>query len=99
MPTASIFEAHPPFPADVPILELPRISFQKLLSGDSAESEELFKTAKETGFFLLDLRGTAEGDGLLENAEGVLELDKRFGDLDVEAKEGFKANPPKQLFG
>lgn len=51
----------PPFPEDVPIAPLLRISLSKLTRGNQEEVERLWKACCELGFFYLDLRGVLDG--------------------------------------
>ena len=44
MPTAKAFASVPAFPADVPVYELPKLSFKKLNEDDKEESDALFQT-------------------------------------------------------
>ncbi|KAF1354849.1 hypothetical protein BDV97DRAFT_344114 [Delphinella strobiligena] len=55
------FHHLPPFPSNVPVAPLLRISLQKLLSGEQNEVDRLWKACRELGFFYLDLRGGRSG--------------------------------------
>ena len=50
------FQDLPPFPADVPTVPLLRISLRRLVNGEPAELDRLWKACCEIGFFYLDLR-------------------------------------------
>lgn len=50
------FEGLPPFPTNVPVAPLLRISLRKLLIGDQDEVNRLWKACCELGFFYLDMR-------------------------------------------
>lgn len=63
-------------------MDLPRISLAKLVADDDAESAQLFRASKETGFFLLDLRGTGEGETMLKDAEATFDLSEKVFDID-----------------
>lgn len=54
------FSNLPPFPEDVPIAPLLRISLSKLNQGDAEEIGKLWKACCELGFFYLDLRGASD---------------------------------------
>ena len=99
MPTSAYFSRYPPFPADVPTADLPRVSLRHLMAGDEAESERLFRACGELGFFLVDLRGSSEGETMLGDAENAFELGEKIYDIDQEEllKHAFK--PPGSLFG
>jgi hypothetical protein len=99
MPTAKAFSQVPPFPDDVPVYELPRLSLRKLISNDSEQSKELFKSFREHGFALLDMQGCHEGESLLKEAEKMFEItrDVTIG-LDIEEKMKYVPTPPV-IFG
>lgn len=99
MPTTDYFNRFPPFPNDIPIARLPRVSFGKLLADDAAESEQLFRACRENGFFLVDLRGSGEGETMLKDAETAFDLSEKIFEIDQQelAKDAFK--PPTSLFG
>lgn len=69
-----------PFPDDIPIAPLLRLSLSKLRN-DPAESDRLFSASKDLGFFYLDLNGDKEGEALLEEAEQFFELGPKLYDL------------------
>lgn len=74
------FTGLPPFPANVPIAPLHRLSLFKLRN-DAEESERLFSASKDLGFFYLDLRNDEEGEKLLQDAESFFELGPKLYDL------------------
>lgn len=63
----------PPFPAHIPTAPLYRLSLSSLRTS-SAESDRLFSTSKELGFFYLDLRGDEEGEKLLALSTELFDL-------------------------
>lgn len=95
MPTAKAFAAVPPFPSDIPVFELPKLSYKKLSSNDAAESLTLFNTFRSHGFALLDLRGCPDGELLLQEAERMFEIteDVTIG-LPLEEKMKYVPTPP-----
>lgn len=99
MPTAQYFDKLPPFPDHVSTVDLPRLSFSKLLSRDTGESERLFEACRTHGFFLLDLRDTPDGETLLHEAERMFELNRAVHDLDMAEKMKYFFQPPKSIFG
>jgi hypothetical protein len=99
MPTARAFAAVPPFPSDVPVYELPKLSLKKLLSNNEEESSALFQSFREHGFMLLDLQGCAEGEEVLEEAEKMFEVTEAVTlGLPIEEKLNYPIKPPK-IFG
>ena len=99
MPTATYFNKYPPFPKDIPIAHLPRVSLSKLIANNGAESEQLFEACRANGFFLLDLKACDEGEVMLKDAEYAFDVSERVFEIDQEElmKDAFK--PPKVLFG
>ncbi len=84
------FATFPPFPDDVPTAPLVTLSLAKLQSAPATsnpESQALFDCAKSLGFFYLDMRGSPEGETLLDGAERLHELEKKFFDLSEEERE------------
>jgi hypothetical protein len=76
---------------------LSKISLAKLLSGDQAESEAVFRASKAHGFFLLDLQNSAEGEELLEQAEKIFGVSKDLFEEGVEELTKFVQPPPAML--
>lgn len=99
MPTSQFFDKLPPFPNDVSTIDLPCLSFSRLLSRDKGESEKLFEACRTHGFLILDLRDTPDGETLLQEAERMFELNRAIHDLDVAEKMKYTLQPPKSLFG
>ena len=99
MPTAKAFSSIPPFPDDVPIVHLPRLSLAKLMANDRHESEELFRGCRTDGFLQLDMRTTPEGEALLAEAEILFEINREVNDASLDEKMKFAFQPSKSLFG
>ncbi len=95
MPTAELINGQPPFPDSVPTCDLSKLSYARLLENDLAESDRLFEACKETGFFLLDLRRTTEGESLLRDAGGVLQVGRQFSALEIAEKSKYASKPPE----
>jgi isopenicillin N synthase-like dioxygenase len=99
MPTAAAFASVPPFPEDVPVYELPRLSLAKLISNDAAQSKELFETFRIHGFALLDMNTCPEGEALLKEAEDMFDVTRQVTiGLPVEEKMKYVPTPPV-IFG
>ena len=94
-----MFGGYPPFPHDAPVIELASLSLTKLIAGDVTESRHLFEACQQTGFFLLDLRGSEQGQTLLSDAGVIFDMNKRIHDLDQEELAKHAFNPPGDLFG
>ena len=93
------FSDIPPFPDDVPTAPLLRISLQKLLENGPGESERLFMACKQLGFFYLDLRGTPEGESIIQDADQILSVGSDVFDLSLEEKENYDFSDQKSYFG
>ncbi|KAE8454670.1 hypothetical protein EG329_000293 [Mollisiaceae sp. DMI_Dod_QoI] len=74
------FSSIPPFPADLPTAPLHRLSLAKLRDNTS-ESDRLFSSCKDLGFFYLDLREDKEGESLLKDADDLFELAPKLFDI------------------
>jgi isopenicillin N synthase-like dioxygenase len=108
-PSRDSFPNLPPFPDNVPIAPLLRISLLKLLQDDREEQERCWKACCELGFFYLDLRTGDEdgvidklslnGDALLENADRLFKVMKGFYDLDVQEKIKYDLKDQGSYFG
>ena len=99
MPTEKYFAKYPPFPSNVPVLDLEYLSFTKLLANDANESKKLFKASQDTGFFLIDLQGSEEGDTMLEYAQMAFTLTEKIHELEEDELKRFAFKPPTDLFG
>ena len=64
----------PPFPPDVPVHNLARISLEDLEHGSEATSRSVFDACRHDGFFLLDLRSSPLGQKILSDAEELYDL-------------------------
>ncbi|KZO99573.1 Clavaminate synthase-like protein [Calocera viscosa TUFC12733] len=83
------FSTFPPFPDDVVTAPLVTLSLAKLQSAPAVtnpESQALFDCAKSLGFFYMDMRGSPEGETLLDGAERLHELEKQFFALSEEER-------------
>ena len=99
MPTEKYFNKYPAFPDDVPVAQLPLVSFTKLISQDEQESRKLFQACVATGFFLLDFRGTKEGERILSETETLFEMNAKFHAQDYDQKMKHPFNPPHDIMG
>jgi hypothetical protein len=95
--TAGSASSGPPFPDDVPIVPLLRLSLHKLLKRDDAEIEHFNRACEDLGFFYLDLKG--DGDALLRDANQLFDVAAAFCDLPLEEKEKYDFSNQKSYFG
>ncbi|KAB8216225.1 hypothetical protein BDV33DRAFT_194589 [Aspergillus novoparasiticus] len=99
MPTTRYFDQCPPFPSDLHIVPLPKVSLKGLQNGSKQESQLLFQACQEWGFFLLDLRQSDKGNELLGDAEQVFDLTRETFDLDQSVLDNYAYKPPHDLTG
>ncbi|GKZ22391.1 hypothetical protein AbraIFM66951_011559 [Aspergillus brasiliensis] len=59
MPTSKYFDRFPPFPSNLPVIRLEKISLEALKDNRKDEVERLFEACQKWGFFLLDLKGSS----------------------------------------
>lgn len=85
-------QSYPPFPSDVPTAKLSKLQLQKLVSANEEESQKLFESCQTSGFFLLDLQGSPEGDTMLRDVGEMFKLaGSLFAiDTDTKMKYGFR---------
>jgi hypothetical protein len=74
------FHSLPPFPSNIPIAPLHRLSLSKLRN-DPAESDRLFSSSKDLGFFYLDLRNDEIGEALLRESDRFFDLGPKLYEL------------------
>ena len=99
MPTKEYFEKYPPFPSDVPVVDLKCLSFTKLLANDASESEKLFQASQETGFFLIDLKGSEKGEAMLKHAKTAFDFNEQIHQIEKDEMAKYAFKPPTNLFG
>lgn len=74
------FSSLPPFPTTVLTAPLHRLSLQRLRT-DPEESDRLFSSSKDLGFFYLDLRDDREGESLLVDADNLFTMAPKLYEL------------------
>ena len=99
MPTTEFFDRYPPFPNEIPVIDLECLNLTKLLADDAAESAKLFQAAQDTGFFLINLQGCEEGESMLRHAEKAFDLSRQIHDLEYEELKKYAFKPPASLYG
>jgi len=100
MNMSKLFHQCPEFPTDVAVANIPILSYKKLKDNSSdEESKKLYEACREHGFFLLDLRDTADGERVLEDAETMFEISKAVFNLESEVLHKYNSKPPKDLMG
>ena len=76
----------PSFPSDAQTIKVPILEFLKLIEHDESESTALFEACKLRGIFLLNLKGDARGERLLEQTMGLFSLAESLFNLDHDEK-------------
>ena len=56
MASVELFSHIPPFPTDIPVTKMSKISLAKLAAGDEAEGKAVLDASRKLGSFLLDLQ-------------------------------------------
>lgn len=97
MPTATYFNRCPEFPSDLPIADIPIISFSNLRDDSHNESDRLYEACTAHGFFLLDFRNSEEGATLLKDAETMFDVGAATFDLGPEVLHRYAWQPPSLL--
>ncbi|KAI0832267.1 putative oxidoreductase [Hypoxylon sp. FL0890] len=90
-------ELYPPFPDNVPTVDLQTISLSKLLAHDAAEQDRVFEACVGRGFFYLALAGSEAGETILSGADQIALTGERVFKLPLEEKTKYKM--AKSLFG
>jgi hypothetical protein len=100
MTISKLFDESPEFPSNVAVANIPVISYQKLKDVSSEkESKSLYEASREHGFFLLDLRGSEDGERVLQDAGRMFDISRAVFDLETEVKLRYHSKPPKDLMG
>ena len=94
-----LFEAYPPFPEDVQTASIPKVSLAQLVAGNQDEALGTFRACRTMGFFLLDLKGEANGEKLLHDIDTLFGIVEDVMDLSLEEKIRYKQNPPADYIG
>ncbi|KAI0378873.1 putative oxidoreductase [Hypomontagnella monticulosa] len=91
-------DLYPPFPPDIPTVELQTISLTKLLAGDAVEQNRVFSACVGRGFFYLDLGGCQVGETIRNGAEQIALVGERVFQLPLDEKLKYRMGG-KVLFG
>lgn len=78
--------SYPSFPSDVPTAALTKLHLQRLMSANEEESRKLFESCQTSGFFLLDLQASPEGNMMLKDVDEMFKLAGSLFDLDTNTK-------------
>ncbi|KAI9368473.1 hypothetical protein BJX61DRAFT_537242 [Aspergillus egyptiacus] len=93
------FPGLPPFPEDVPTAPLLRLSLQKLLTSEDAETQRLSKACEELGFFYLDLRDAGPLSQILFDADRLFQAGVDLFELPLDEKKRYDFSAQKSYFG
>ena len=94
MASTTLFKSLPPFPEDVPIATISKISLAKLVSRSKSEAELMLEACQELGFFLLDLTGDPVGEAMIKEVDVVFEIVQQTMHLSMEEKIEYKQKLP-----
>jgi isopenicillin N synthase-like dioxygenase len=83
----------PSFPSDVLVAKLNKISLDKLLASDKAQSAILFESCRTSGFFLLDLKGSREGEEMLGYVDRLFGIAEELYKMPMEDKQQYALRP------
>jgi isopenicillin N synthase-like dioxygenase len=93
-------DAFPPFPNDLHTAPIAQISSKKLLAKDKEERGRVLEACQTFGFFYLDLTDSPEGERLIDEAEGLLNLAKKsFSARDPEEQKKWHLEKGVSMFG
>lgn len=93
------FQDIPPFPDDIVTAPLLRISLEKLLNKDEDEVGRFCSACEDLGFFYLDLRGTEQGEHILDEADKLFIVGERLFGLDLQEKKNYDFSKKNSYFG
>lgn len=86
-----------PFPEDLPVIPLPRLSLARLLASDAEECHRLLEASQHFGCFQLDLSDSPSGHQFLSRVDAAFDVGKAFCAEDMEEKKKFPLD--KSNFG
>ena len=89
----------PPFPDDVPVAPLLRISLAKLISNDTAEIARFAAACEELGFFYLDLTSPDGPDPIISDANALFSVSQALYDLPLDEKQKYDFAAKNSYFG
>lgn len=99
MASETLFGAIPAFPDDVPTAPMHTIALAGLSSGDQSAAKSVLDACQELGFFLLDLRGDALGDTMINEIDSLFGAGKDIMHLPNEVKDKYQHDLPKSFLG
>ncbi|KAF9014303.1 hypothetical protein BDQ17DRAFT_1386729 [Cyathus striatus] len=85
--------AAPPFPSDIPVIDLPVIDYALLMSGDPSEKQKLWEAAVTLGFWYL------KGHGVDDLIKSMFSIGKQTMRLDFDEKMKFWQGDSGSSFG
>jgi hypothetical protein len=94
-----LFQGIPAFPDNVPIAPVCTASLASLRSGDGRTAKNLLSACQELGFFLLDLRGDALGESLIDDIDQLFDATKDIMNLPRDVKKEYLHDIPRSFLG
>ena len=99
MASARVFDSLPPFPTDVAVADIPKVSLAKLAQDDESEAKVMFDACCTLGFYLLDLTEDVVGRKMIEEIDAIFEVMQKTMCLSTEEKERYKIDIPRDFMG
>jgi hypothetical protein len=99
MASDKMFEAIPANPDDIPTAPVHTVLLASLISGDAPAARSVLDACQELGFFLLDLRGDALGNTVINGIDSLFAAGQDIMNLHTEVKEKYPHDLPKSLLG
>ncbi|KAF2418007.1 Clavaminate synthase-like protein [Tothia fuscella] len=95
----STIDSLPPFPENLPLAPIARISSFKLFSNDASTAAAVLEACQTYGFFYLDLTDSPSGQALVEESEELLKLSKRAFEFPKEEMMKYHLEKGVSMFG
>lgn len=93
------FNDVPPFPNDVPTVNIHSIGLAELRMKNADTIRDLLDASSQLGFFLLDLRGDALGEVMIREIDRLWVFMKELLNLPNSIKARYLHEPPDHLLG
>ncbi|KAH8705473.1 putative 1-aminocyclopropane-1-carboxylate oxidase [Talaromyces proteolyticus] len=93
------FPGLPPFPGNMLVMDLDRLSLAKLLDHDDEECRRFYLACEKIGFFYLDMRSQKDGQSILSYADKLFRVSEQLFSLKVEEKGKYDFSEKNSFFG
>ncbi|KAI0118641.1 Clavaminate synthase-like protein [Nemania sp. FL0031] len=99
MASDTLFSEIPHFPDDVPTAVIKVVTLERLRSREGEAEKDLLQACKESGFFLLDLRGDDTGKALIEEIDKLFSVCRETLNLPADVKKEYEHDVPRSFLG